>query len=305
MTEQEKKSLEKASEILNHVVSIEEKFNLLFENYVEVEGELADAAMRHMFKPSPDHHTFQEDRLKINRRLVNLLTAHRLYTEQLPQHAKIISENNIDVVENIKSRLRIAYDTEKYYRLFDALRNHVQHYDLPLEASLYPTKWVGEEESKAIEHNATYFIDTIALKRNQKFKSSILKEFEGGERYIEIKPVIRKYMQEILLVHAEVQKTLEHFVANSIVEISNKIAEFARLDNSDLENSGLYVVEQVVPTEENNWRSYHLCFPLNMHLIFRVKNLQKSNKNRPNLSKYYISTRSLDYPGAARITQMQ
>src|SRR5947209_4641827 len=83
ITEDEFRQLRDAKKNLILMVGIEEKFDFLIENYAEYEEELLKIALHYMLHRRSSRSEFSLDVLQVNRRVGNLLSATRLYLDQI------------------------------------------------------------------------------------------------------------------------------------------------------------------------------------------------------------------------------
>jgi len=90
---------------LREVLSIEEKLNLILENYAEFERELLRLSLNHAMFSHQDWFSYQIEIHTINRRLINLLTTCRLYVDQIPQNVNSIYGEVTGVARIIKKRM--------------------------------------------------------------------------------------------------------------------------------------------------------------------------------------------------------
>jgi hypothetical protein len=67
------------------------------------------------------------------RRLLNLMTATRLYLDSLPHHANEVLVNDPTTLASVKQAPSVAYDSALGYRVMEALRNVSQHRMLPIQ----------------------------------------------------------------------------------------------------------------------------------------------------------------------------
>ena len=83
--------VKKARNVCLLAVAVEEKFKLLLDNFAEFEFELLRLAEEYLIWPvsitlrDRDHFRAMQERLRVDRRLVNLLTSCRLYLDQTDQ----------------------------------------------------------------------------------------------------------------------------------------------------------------------------------------------------------------------------
>lgn len=65
---------------------VEEKLDILLENFAKYEGDLLRLALQHSLFPSLDDHRVAMERQLVNRRVTNLLSSARMYEDQV-RHA--------------------------------------------------------------------------------------------------------------------------------------------------------------------------------------------------------------------------
>src|ERR1044072_2560892 len=79
-----------AKRSLVDALGIEEKLDIVLENYAEYEKELLELSLKNAIFSDRNWSSFQTERRAIDRRLVNLLTACRLYVDQIPHDVNSI-----------------------------------------------------------------------------------------------------------------------------------------------------------------------------------------------------------------------
>lgn len=125
--------LKGARHTLIEAFALEEKYEILISNYLELEQQIVRQAVVAQIRTQSDYSEYFEFRMAFNVALVNLLTAARLYVDQFPRHVRdcLLDENQLVLAE---SWLKQAYDSAFEYRFMEALRNHVQHNGVPLHS---------------------------------------------------------------------------------------------------------------------------------------------------------------------------
>lgn len=73
-----------AHDCLGEALRIEEKFNIILENYREFESELLSLCLNFAIFSDRTWSSFQNEIHIVNRRVLNLLTTSRLYVDQIP-----------------------------------------------------------------------------------------------------------------------------------------------------------------------------------------------------------------------------
>lgn len=186
---------------------IEEKFDLVWEDYFELEMTLLECAQRYLATPILDRSRADADRALFNRRLANLLSAARTYVEQVSsRHLPAVLPNV--ACGQISSAFSEQYDSLMGYRVMEALRNHVQHFDLPVKLVSYPSRRVDRKSGYGLAFAVNPCLRPKDLRRNPKFKRSILEELERVGKSVDLKPLVREYVQGLWTVHAQIRERL-------------------------------------------------------------------------------------------------
>lgn len=82
--------VKRARDICLLAVVLEERFQLVLDNYTEWECELLNQAQAYLLGQTYSRHSAMQQRLTLDRRLTNVLTAFRLYLDQTDNN---ISDN--------------------------------------------------------------------------------------------------------------------------------------------------------------------------------------------------------------------
>lgn len=113
-------SIVEARNILSAAMAVEEKYELLISNYIELEKEVLKATADNMVYQDRGYSDFFDVRLLFNQRLVNLLTSSRLYIDQIQQHIKACLPNNLEASINAKALFSKEYDSHFEYQFMEA-----------------------------------------------------------------------------------------------------------------------------------------------------------------------------------------
>ncbi|MDH5572132.1 MAG: hypothetical protein OEY89_10225 [Gammaproteobacteria bacterium] len=104
--------LKSARSCMSGALAIEEKYELLLSNYIDLEKECLAASTDYMVRHTTDYSGFFDIRLAFNRRVVNLLTSTKLYIDQIQQHVRacVCNDTDIDIEKKVKSFFSTEYD---------------------------------------------------------------------------------------------------------------------------------------------------------------------------------------------------
>ena len=224
INEEQFEELAEARIVLTAAFGLEESYDLLIGNYVEVEKELLVAAASEAVRDRNEYQDFFELRSTINRRIVNLLTTTRLYLDQAPQRLKNCATDPEKARTEFKLRTNEHYDGFFSYRFLEALRNHVQHCGLAVHRLSHKSKWIGEGVERAMEISIKPYAEKIFLAADGGFKSGILEEMPEE---VVLTLAAREYLQCIGNLHTLVRSHVADRVSKSRKLISAQITRYA------------------------------------------------------------------------------
>ena len=115
ITVEEYNEFQKARNILSNALAIEEKYEIVIANYLSFEKQILDTTADYMLREHLDYSGFFEIRLGLNICLVNLLTAAKLYVDQLNQNVRECIPNVADAEEIVKDFFSKEYDENRIH----------------------------------------------------------------------------------------------------------------------------------------------------------------------------------------------
>lgn len=213
LSEEEFQSLKQAKSCLSSAIALEENYDLLLGNYRELELEAMSAAVSNMTAGRQGYNDFFEIRTSINRRVVNLLSATRMYLDQYPQLLKKVGAEP----KSAKEVASAAYDTFFEYRFMEALRNHAQHAGLAVHGVTMGMSWLPPNDPKQLQFSITPYALKSALEEGPAFKRAVL---DQCSEQVDIIPAARIHVGGISSVHRKVRELIKPFVqeARSLFE---------------------------------------------------------------------------------------
>jgi len=225
INDQQFEDLANARIALNAAFALEESYDLLIGNYVEVEKELLAAAASNAVQDLTEYKDFFDLRSTINRRVVNLLTTTRLYLDQAPQRLADCAADPAGAKNEFKLRTNEHYDGFFSYRFLEALRNHVQHCGLAVHHLSHGRKYIGEGGERVIEISVQPFSEKRHLAADGGFKKKILDEMPDK---VVLTLAIREYLQCIGNLHMLVRDHVADCVLKSRQVINDQISRYAK-----------------------------------------------------------------------------
>jgi hypothetical protein len=282
ISEKEYEEIAEAKAGLLEALFVEEKFDLVVENYLELELCFLESTTKNMVLGNQDYQWFQVQRNLFNRRLVNLLSACRSYVDYSKQHIQMMLPKDENAVERIKSAFSNHYDSCLGYRAMEALRNFVQHRGFPIHAASYNAEWNRKGEESQSIYGLSVYTKTIYLREDGEFKTSVLEELERLGGRVNIKPLIRDYVAALGDVHAGLREMTKQSVETWDRVVLETINRFKTAFPDENSMKGLAAVLR----EEGEFkRPISVFSDLNEYR----RMLQRKNGNLAMLGKRYVS----------------
>ncbi len=203
ITEEQFDATKDAKETCLHLIAFEERINLVLDNFNELECDLLTLAQNFLLRPDRSHGKAMSERLLLDRRLVNLLSACRLYLDQTDHTLSCLFGKECDERTKYNAERARYYDTHFGYRLLEALRNHVQHYSLAVGEITYTQGGATEPYD---EYTVKPQLDVAVLDENPDFKSSVMAELKSKGRSIDVRGPLRRYISCLTELHLFVRK---------------------------------------------------------------------------------------------------
>ena len=226
MDKHEFDSIRRAKVALSEGLSIEENYEILISNYLEFEKEILDNALNLMIRCPFDYDDFFQIRIGFNRKLINLLTAARLYVDQLYLRVRSIVSDKANIKETIKKLFSDEYDKTLEYRFMESLRNCVQHRGMPV----HWTQLRGFSNYSAEVEKRIFSVEVASqkeyLEKNGEFKKSVLDEIPDK---VDLKAFTRIYIECISRVHDAARKFIEQPLKESRSKIEAAITTYQKV----------------------------------------------------------------------------
>jgi hypothetical protein len=225
-------ALSEARRSLGVALAVEEKLTLVLENYVEFENEILSAGLGQIVFHVKSWSDRMSQSYRFNRRLINLLTAGRMYLDHLEHDLNELHAGQSAPRDLISLSKKQQYDSLLGYRVMEALRNYVQHRGLPVHGIDHWGSWKVDPTRETAANVVTPFLRVSALREDGKFKRSVLTELEElGER-LDVKPFVREYVEGIGHIHTSFRELIasdlerwDHLITDAINDCVNAGAE--------------------------------------------------------------------------------
>lgn len=280
ITAEEFTELASARITLTSAFAIEEKYEVLISNYLALESALLARAATDMIRSDLDYRDFFDGRMPLTVCMVNLLTATKLYLDQVPQDIRECLGGDKEANQRFKDMCSAEYNAHFEYRFMEALRNHVQHRALPIGLTRHHGGWIEGQDSR-IEFLISIYALKESLAANGEFKASVLNEMTND---VDLKAAARRYVESLSHVHAWVRRYIDQRVseARRAVETAHATYESAGADNV-LGLSAIALADDGV--------THKSSVPLSLEWDDVRIRMIKRNAKLVNLSKRYATSR--------------
>jgi len=274
------KALEAARDVLSNALAIEEKYEIVIANYLDFEKEMLDKSVRNMARGPGDYGEFFQLRLDLNKRLVNLLTAGRLYIDQLGQHACKCVDDRESTKEIVKKLFEAQYEAHLEYRFMEALRNYVQHRGVAVHSTSLGANKVEDDGEEGIAFSVDAESLREILAEDSKFKKAVLDEIPEK---VDLKAAIRQYVECINIVHLAARKMIDTRVEEARTLVEKAQSDYMVIYDGNLTGLSAWKMSDEGLKEDG--------FPLLLDWDDIRRKLLKKNGKLTNLNKRYVSSR--------------
>lgn len=265
-------------EVLSAALAIEEKYELLLSNYLELEKQVLNTTMEKMLYSSADYSESFYNRISFNQRIVNLLTSTKLYTDQIQQHVKCCIPMDDTIADSVKQLFSDEYDAVFEYRFMEALRNYVQHRSLAIHLIRDNSKWTSLEEYGQIEYTVKLLTQKSEVENDKAFKKTVSKQMPEE---VDLIYASRCYVESISKVHVLIREMINQYVDKARKLLLQEISNYEKLNNG----KALGLTAFSMSNQKNIIKKFGIFLDWD---DVRIKLKQKNNK-LVNLHKRYVS----------------
>jgi len=227
-------------------------------------------------------------RLRLDRRLVNLLTACRLYLDQTDHVISSVFGSESKERERIKLFKSKQYDMHWGYRLMEALRNHAQHAGLIVHVIAHHYEHSRDQNGHVTATEFTVIPHTTVqtLAQNPEFKKSVLEELKKKGKDIDLRRPIRQYVACLMSIHSEIRDLLKARTAEARIAYEAALIEFGKHEGNvvyfptlqELDDAGNTVTRVQLVSE----------------FLEALDSLSKKNSGFDSLPLHFASNRALE-----------
>lgn len=201
-----------ARQCLSLALHIEQKWDVLLQNYIELEKDLISLALERVTLSSFGYATMGEALSTANRRYINLLTAARMYVDQVPRLVESFFKSGVGTAppQAVHALLSEQYDSYFEYRFMEALRNYVQHNGAPVHSLTVGSSWTPEFNKQWSEASVQPYAMRETIEEDKTFKPAVLREMPekvnlvvAVRRYMECLGQVQQRIRDSIAPHAD------------------------------------------------------------------------------------------------------
>lgn len=268
---------------------VEEKLDLLLENYIDLERELLELGLQSSIRSSYANQIIEESRPRLDRRIVNLLSSARIYVDQVCHELSTEFGNSSETYNAFNQKRRTIHSENLSYQFMEQLRNHVQHYSLPIDVVSFRSQLNLDEDPPAYVYGVIPRIRVTDLREVSTFKADVLDRMDAlsdKNGLVDLGTMISQYVDCFLVLHAELRELLSSLMSDAEM-VYDKLRGLAASRYSESKLIGLIAVEV---DERDNVLSQ--CY-LRARRLERWRTLSRRNLTSGNLSKSYVRSRNI------------
>lgn len=269
---------------ISQSIFLEEKFDILLENYSEYEKDLLTIAWDSILYLNYDLLNSVNVRDLITRKIINLLGTLYIFKSQWKKHLRAMSwitPIEIKKIEDLEKRVK---NELLGFRFCCKLRNYATHNDLPV--SLYKTSLNVDEKLNDKPYLRSAVIPCIELedlikdKEMMKFKKEFM---EKTDKDIDLRPLIRESILGLAKMNNHIRETLEEHLLRCESLLFNSAKDISSGIPSELEK--IYLIHLDDTTDQFFYKTIDFRF-----IARRKAYIEKNNISDPIL-KYYATNK--------------
>lgn len=242
---------EAAKAIIIDMLTAEEKYDSVIENFVEFERELLDITLEYKMYGGRTKDWFNTARNRVDRRFFNLLSTCRAYIE-FADHCsnRVASANELFKMERSKH-----YDESFAYMLMDGLRNEVTYAG---HAAHVVTFSARREDFGGDDFVIDYLtpeldISTKRLAKNDKLSKRLLAAVAAKGEKLSFLRELREYIRRLSQLHEFLRSLCKECVTQARSDLEKPLALFLAAFPDTGQLQGLVVREYVGENKVNEF----------------------------------------------------
>ena len=230
ITEAEYDSVKPARAVINELIAVEENYDALMENYVELEETVHNLGIRNL--AFVDYH-YEEMAAPLNlvsRRISNLLSSARLYRDALPQHASRLLGKSHPAIRPLKDLKRDSATHPMPYRQMEAVRNYSQHVGPPISDITFDRhKDINKKkETTGFSFSILPHLDAEAVSLLRELAADLRASLLALGPKTNPMPIIRQYIEHLGAIHDGFRSTVKQLETDNEAVMRGLLARYAK-----------------------------------------------------------------------------
>lgn len=274
-------SLLKASrDILADALEIEEEYEMIISNYIDLEKESLNSSISYMVRTPLAYVDTFDAWLAMNRRLMNLLTSVRLYTDRLTAHCCACLPEEEGIKERVKLLRSTEYEKNFDYRFMEALRNYIQHRGTPVHQVILGGSGFALDTDRLLEFSSSFSAYKEVLTSDNRFKQQVLDEMPDK---VDLISASRGYIEALSSIHNNVRQMIFKSVNEARSFLQKAIDDYKSVYREEFWGLRAYVFDGKTKIDE---------IPIFLNRDDIRVHLQKRNNRLSHLKKSYVTGRT-------------
>ena len=244
ITEKEFNALKQAKDALMNFFGLVENYRVVVESYRTIEKAKHDAELDYVLYSRFGYDDHSDARVALNSTIVGYLASARYFLDSTDKILpKILSSAQVKSFNEFR---RNIYDSTIEYRFVEALRNYVQHRELPIHTVTYHSYTEDRNNIETSDKVTSLSLraERQTLQEDRKFKKAALK---GMPKVIDIIYCIPFHMEVIWKLHDYLAQAHFGIADNARAIVSSAIERCEA--NTEERSLGLHAIAQLTETE--------------------------------------------------------
>lgn len=270
-------SIMNSTDKLKVFLSIEEEYDFIVGNYLDLEKEILSIILKDSIKKPTGIYVIYENSRLISRKVLNFLTSTKMYLDQLSTKLhKIKGKASLSLIELVK----VDRKNNETFILMNNLRNYMQHCGIPIFA-VANMKKLGKQDQMYIFHYCSLAISTAEFLKDPIMRKLYANKYSKHES-IDILRLIHVYFEEISLLHEKIRGALKVSLAEYKETIDNAFKIYASEYPKVLD--GWQKILGIIKKDTNG-----LFFEFSRNSLDLIEKLQSENCSFTNMRARFVS----------------
>ena len=274
-------SLLKAStDILREALQMEAEYEMIITNYIDLEKESLNTSISYMLRTPVAYVDTFDAGLAMNRRLMNLLTSVKLYTDRLTHHCCACLPQQKGTKERVELLRSTEYGKSFDYRFIEALRNYIQHRGTAVHQIMLGGSGFALGADRLLEFSSRFSAYKQLLASDNRFKKQVLNEMPDS---VDLISASRGYIEALSSIHNNVRQMTSKSVSASRLSLQKAIDDYKSVCTEQCWGLTAYVFDGNTKIDE---------MPIFLNRDDIRIHLQQRNNLLSHLKKSYVTGRA-------------